>query len=368
VNHYNRTVVGLDVHKETIVTGVLPGWSEKVTETARVENTREVIEKLVKRLGSQGAVEFVYEAGPCGYEVQRQIQNLGQSCFVVAPGLIPVRAGDRVKTDRKDAEKLARLWRAGELTAIRVPSHEEEACRDLVRLREDALADRLRARHRLGKFLLRQGRIYRETKSWGVTHRAWLHAQKFPWEVLQRTFEGYLRAVQESEARLGTADQQVLELAESKRYRTMVKYLCCFKGIQTLSAITLLVESQDLRRFKSAPAFMNYTGLTGWEYSSADHIRRGGISKAGNAHLRRVLVESAWSYRRFNVNGAALLERRKGCPPEIVGLARKAQDRLHRRFQRLTGKGKSLPVAVIAIARELSGFVWAMSRYFPQAA
>lgn len=368
MKNYSKTVVGLDVHKETIVTGVLPQWSEKATETARLENTPQVIEKLVKRMASQGPVEFVYEAGPCGYEVQRQITGLGHACVVVAPGLIPVRATDRVKTDRRDAEKLARLWRAGELTAIRIPSREEEASRDLVRLREDALADRLRSRHRLSKFLLRQGRVHRETKSWGVTHRIWLKGQKFEWESSQRTFEGYLRAMEEVEARMETLDQQVQDLAGQPAYQAGVRYLRCFKGIDTMSAITLIVEAQDFRRFDGADAFMKFTGLTGWEYSSADRVRRGGISKAGDAHIRRVLVESAWSYRLPNVTGRPLAERRKGCPLKVVQLAKKAQDRLHRKFLRMIHKSKSAPVTVTAVARELAGFVWAMAQHFPQTA
>lgn len=365
----SKTVVGLDVHKETIVTGVLPQWSEKAIETERLENTAYAIEKLVKKLASRGPVEFVYEAGPCGYEVHRQLTGLGYACAVVAPGLIPVRATDRVKTDRRDAEKLARLWRAGELTAIRIPSREEEASRDLVRLREDGLADRLRARHRMSKFLLRQGRVYRETKGWGVAHRIWLKGQKFEWESSQQTFEGYLRAIEEAEARLGTLDQQVQDLADQPGHRAAVQCLRCFKGIDTMSAITLIVEAQDFRRFDGAAAFMKFTGLTGWEYSSGDRVRRGGISKAGNAHIRRVLVESAWSYRHANVTGPTLAKRRKGCSLKVVQLAQKAQDRLHRKFRRMsTAKSKPLPVTVTAVARELAGFVWAMAQHFPKAA
>lgn len=368
MNNYSKTVVALDVHKETIVTGVLPPWSEKVTESVRLGNTPQAVEKLVKRLASRGPVEFLYEAGPCGFEIQRQIVGLGYACAVVAPGLIPVRANDLVKTDRRDAEKLARLWRAGELVAIRVPNREEEASRDLVRLRESSLADRLRARHRLCKFLLRQGRVYRVTKSWGKDHRVWLRAQKFEWESSQKTFEGYLRAVEETEARLSTMEQHVQDLALQVPYRVPMQYLQCFKGIATLSAITLLVETQDFRRFDGAASFMKFTGLTGWEYSSAEKVRRGGITKVGNAHIRRVLVESAWSYRYTNVVGRDLAARRKGCSPAIVQLAQKAQDRLHRRFRRMEGRCKPLPVIVTAVARELAGFVWAMAQQFPQAA
>jgi transposase len=368
MKEYTKTVVGLDVHKETVVTGVLPSWSERVTETRTLENSPNEIAKMVQRAAAQGPVEFVYEAGPCGYEVQRQIEKIGHRCVVIAPGLIPVRAGDRVKTDRRDAEKLARLWRAGELTVIRIPSREEEAGRDLVRVREDVLADRLRARHRLAKFLLRQGRVNRSVRTWSVTHRAWLKSQKFEWASLQQTFEAYVRAVEEVEARLATLEEQVMDLAGKDPYRVPVQYLRCFKAIDTLSAITLLVEAQEFRRFESASAFMKFTGLTGWEHSSAEKIRRGGISKAGNAHLRRVLVESAWSYRHNNVVSEALAKRRKGQPTPVVQLARKAQDRLHRRFRRMISRNKPVPVTVVAVARELAGFIWSMAQKFPTAA
>jgi transposase len=362
MNQYNKTVVGLDVHKETVVTGVLPAWSERVTEAATLENRPVNIEKLVKRLAETGPVEFVYEAGPCGFEIQRQIEGLGHRCVLVAPGLIPKRAADRVKTDRRDAEKLARLWRAGELTAIHVPTREDESARDLVRAREDVLGDRLRARHRLGKFLLRQGRVYRECQSWSQAHRAWLRTQRFEWPALQQTFDSYLRTVEEAEARLATMDQQVEDLAQKEPYRTPVRALRCLKGIDTLSALTLAAEVQDFRRFEKAVGFMKYTGLVGSVYQSADKIRRGGIIKAGNAHIRRVLVEAAWSYRHRNITSQILTERRRGCSVETIRIARKAQDRLHRLFGRMAHRSKPYPIIVTAVARELAGFVWAIGR------
>lgn len=365
MKQFTKTVVGLDVHKETVVTGVLPGWSEKVTDSRTIENHPSAIEKMVRSVSSKGAVEFVYEAGPCGYDVQRQIEKMGYRCVVIAPGLIPVRSGDRVKTDRRDAEKLARLWRAGELTAIRIPTQEEEGARDLVRVREDVLTDRLRARHRLVKFLLRQGRVNRAVRSWSIAHRTWMKAQRFEWSSLQQTFEAYVRAVEEAEARLASLETLVMDLAGKDPYRVRVQYLRCFKGVDTLSAITLVVEAQEFRRFESAPSFMKFTGLTGWEHSSGDTVRRGGISKAGNAHLRRVLVESAWSYRHTNVVSAALTERRKGCPDDVVQLARQAQERLHRRFHKMVGRTKPMPVVVTAVARELAGFIWSMAQKFP---
>jgi transposase len=362
------TIVGLDVHKATVAVAILPAAAARPTQTFTIENCAKAIQRLAQRFPDGNRVVFVYEAGPCGYQVHRQLTGLGRKCVVVAPALTPVRPGDRVKTDRRDAEKLARLHRAGELTEIRVPTCAEEAARDLVRAREDALQDRLRARHRLSKFLLRQGRAYHETKAWGVAHRKWLCAQRFEWPPLQQTFEGNLRAVEEAGARLESLDKQVLEFAQSGPYGTAVGFFRCLKGVETLGAITLAVETLDFVRFERAPAYMSLTGLVSSEHSSGTRERRGGITKAGNAHLRRILVEAAWSYRLKNTVSAELAARRRGCPPEVVHIARKAQDRLHRTFWRLVSRGKPNQVAAVAVARELAGFVWAIGRLVPASA
>jgi transposase len=282
--------------------------------------------------------------------------------------LTPVRPGDRVKTHRRDAAKLARLYRAGELAEIRVPTCAQEAARDLVRAREDALEDRLRARHRLNKFLLRQGRAYGETKDWGVAHRVWLRKQRFDWPLLQQTFEGNLRALEEAEARLESLDQQVLELAQSHLYRTAVQYLRSLKAVNALGRVTLAVETLDFVRFERAPAYMSLTGLVSSEHSNGNGERRGSITKGGNAHLRRILVEAAWSCGRRNTVGPELAARRRECPPEVARIARKAQDRLHRTFWRLLGRGKPSQIAAVAVARELAGFVWAIARQVPTSA
>lgn len=361
------TVVGLDVHKETIVAAVLPPKSARATETVTIVNDAKPIAKLVSRLAAKGPVEFVYEAGPCGYDTHRQIAALGHKCVVIAPALTPQRPGDRVKTDRRDAEKLAHFYRCGELAEIRVPTREEEAARDLPRAREDALKDLLRARHRLSKFLLRQGRIFREARPWGWAHGLWLKSQKFEWAALQQTFEANMRAVEDAKARLEVLSQLLMDLAEKPAYKIPVQYLRCLKGIDTLSALTLVVEVQDFRRFGKARKFMALTGLVSSEFSSGSRVRRGSITKAGNAHIRRILVEAAWSQRYRNLVGAGLAERRKGCPPEIVQIAKKAQARLHRKFWRMSCRSKLPQVTVTAVARELAGFVWAIGQHFPVA-
>lgn len=362
----NTMVVGLDVHKASIEAAILPPTAARPTQRTTIENRPHALERLVQRVTHDGQkVVFVYEAGPCGYEAHRQITALGGKCVVIAPGLIPVRPGDRVKTNRRDAEKLARLYRAGELTEIRVPTCPEEAARDLVRIREDAVEDRLRARHRLSKFLLRQGRVYGETKSWGVAHQAWLRAQRFGWPPQQQTLEGYLRTLDDAEARLQSLDQQVLELAQSAPYRTAVQYLRCLKGLDTLAAMTLAVETMNFRRFETAPAYMDLTGLVSSEHSSGSRERRGSITKTGNAHLRRILVEAAWSYRHRNITSPELAARRRGCPPDVLRIAKKAQDRLHRKFWRLVSRGKPSQIAAVAVARELAGFVWAIGQHLP---
>jgi transposase len=330
---YTKTVVGLDVHKESIVAAVLPPDSDRPALTTKIENTSAALKTFVERLRSRGALTFVYEAGPCGYQVHRDLTAQGQECVVIAPGLIPIRPGDKVKTDR-----------------------------DLVRAREDVLSERLRSRHRLGKFLLRHGLVWRTTKAWSVRHREWLKALRFELASETRTFEAYLRGLDEAEARLNGLDREVLALGENETWKKLVANLRCLKGVDTLSAVTLGVEVRDFWRFASAREFMGYTGLVSREYSSGESVKRTRITKVGNAHVRRVLVEAAWSYRRSDRTGKTLLERREGGSSEAVATARRAQERLCRKFQKMVGRGKPAQKAVIAVARELAGFVWHIGR------
>ena len=358
---FNTTVVGLDVHKDTIVAAVLPPNADRIAISTKFENQPSQLQRFVDRMRPRGSLLFVYEAGPCGYDTCRTLETLGMPCDVIAPSMTPRKPGDKVKTDRRDAEKLALLHRDGHLTTIRVPTREEEAARDLTRVREDALCDRLRARHRLAKFLLRQGRVWRE-RSWTIKHQQWLGAQRFDYEYLQKTFEAYMQTLEEAGARLAAMNEEVLRLAETGPYKQLVKNLRCLKGVDTLSALTLAVEVQDFRRFASARKFMGFTGLVSREDSSADRIRRGSITKVGNSHIRRVLVESSWAYVRGNLTGVTLTRRRDGSDPRVLVVARKAQMRLAQRYRHLVGKGKLPQKAVVSVARELAGFVWAIGR------
>lgn len=359
-------VVGMDVHKKSIAVAVLRPEEGTRLENWTIANDPPEITKLVEGLAAKGSPSFCYEAGPCGYPVHRQITGMGWPCAVIAPGMTPIRPGDRVKTDRRDAEKLARLFRAGELTVIHVPTQAEEAVRDLVRAREDAQIDKLRARHRLTKFLLRQGRVYRETKSWGVAHREWINTQTFELPASQMTLESYRQTLSEMESRLEGLDKRIVTLAEAEPYKTPVRYLRCLKGVDTLSAMTLVAEIQDFERFNRATGFMAFTGLVSSEHSSGGRVFRGSITKVGNAHVRRILIEAAWHYRRPYTLCKALADRRRGCPREVIAIAQRAEERLRHKYWRLVQRGKASQTAVVACARELAGFVWAIAQHFPK--
>lgn len=368
MSYHSTTVVGLDVHKETVAVSVLPATAEQATEITTIENHPRAIDRMVRRLTEKGPADFVYEAGPCGFEIHRQIAVLGFKCAIVAPGLIPRCPTDRVKTDYRDARKLARLYRVGELTEIRVPGLPEEAVRDLTRAREAAVCDRLKARNRLSMFMLRHGRVFRaRRKNWGVDHEKWLGAQTFELPVQQYSFEAHVRTVREAQARVEELSRHVELLAQEEPYRTPVSYLRCLRGVETLTAMTLIAETQDFHRFRDAPAYMSFTGLVCSEYSSGDKIRRGSITKAGNAHIRRVLGESAWAYRYARSMSKVLSKRRAGNPDAVIKIAEEADRRLSRKFAKMLMRNKAHQVAVTAVARELAGFIWAIARQFPTA-
>jgi transposase len=361
VRSEDTTYVGLDVHKNTIQVALLPlGDGKRVVWTEA--HTAEAIRRLARKLRREapGPVACCYEAGPTGYVLQRRLRDLGVDCRVVAPSLIPIRPGSRIKTDRRDAIKLAELFRAGLLIEVHPPSESDEALRDLFRCREDVRLDLGRARHRLSKFLLRRHYVYRQTKHhWGTRHMNWLRALRFEDRPSQAVFESYLLAIDHLHERLAQLDQELGEMAQIEPYAQPVAYLRCFRGIDTLTAIGIVAELHDFRRFRSARHLMGYLGLVPTERSSGEQEHRGPITKSGNRHVRRLLVEAAWHHRYKPRITGPLTRRRQGQPAHILTLADRAQERLYRRYLRMSARGKASPKTIVAMARELVGYLWA---------
>ena len=354
------TYAGMDAHARTIQVALLrPGAGKP--EKWQLANEPRAVKRLARRLlrDAEGPVVACYEAGPTGFALQRRLEAAGIECRVIAPSLIPRRPGDRVKTDRRDARKLAELLRADLLTEVHPPTEDQEAVRDLCRAREDAVADRTRARHRLSKLLLRRGLAY-DGRNWTLRHRRWLLTLRFEHPAAQATFDDYLRALEAVEERLRALEGELDREAASEAYREAVGLLRCFRGIDTVTALTVLAELGDITRFGSARQLMSFLGLTPSEHSSGARQRRGPITKTGNTHVRRLLVESAWHYRHTPRVGAGLRKRREGQPGWAVALADRAQSRLHRRQRRLRAHGKPSVVANVAVARELAGYIWAI--------
>ena len=354
----STTIIAFDQHAATTVAAVLlPGQRTPALHTLTSDSP--TILRFIQRLRT-ASIQCCYEAGPCGFELQRALTAHAIPCDVIAPALIPRRPGDRIKTDRRDAAQLAVLYRAGALTAIHIPTEQEEAARDLLRCREDIQSDLLRARHRLSKFLLRHGRRFTTTKTaWTTRHRQWLQDQHWSLPALAQTHRAYVRTVDEALARLQLVDAHLQDLLTLEPLRARVERLRCFRGINDLTALTIAAELGDARRFVSASRVMAFTGLVPSEYSSGAKQARGRITKTGNAHVRRVLVESAWHYRHHPFVGKGLRQRQRGAPADAIDRAWHAQQRLSRRSRRLAARGKPKQHIVTAIARELSGFLWA---------
>ena len=356
------TWIGLDVHASTIAIG---RWScgEKQPEVTQIPNEPKVIRRVFRKLARDGELRVCYEAGPCGYELYRQLQELGIDCKVVAPSLIPRRPGDRVKTDRRDAAKLAKLFRSGELTFVRVPERSQEGVRNLLRARDDARRDRMAARHRLSKFLLRFGLRFTAGTNWTLRFWRWVEAQEIPLETDRFVFERYIDQVRYLDGRIEEFDREIERIAHTDDFRDAVGVLTCLRGIHVLSAMIILSELYDLRRFESPRQLMAFIGLVPSERSSGSSVRRGGITKTGNNHVRRILVEAAWVYGRSasitSVQRRQLIEQ----PPRVGEIVRSANRRLTGRFRRLVGRGKKSPAVAVAVARELCGFVWALGNY-----
>lgn len=366
----NLRYVGLDVHAETIAVAVAEASGE-VRRLGKILNRPEAAAKLMAKLGPAAKLRVCYEAGPCGFVLQRQLTSLGIACDVIAPTLIPTKVGDRVKTDGRDAERLARSHRAGDLTAVGVPTPAHEALRDLVRAREAAKQDQLRARHRLSKFLLRQGRPRPEGMSaWYSRHRAWLGAQRFAEPAHATTCETYLRAVDRTTAAVSEVEAAITTAvaAAPPALGAVIAALQTLRGVQQIVATTVVSELGTFARFAHPRQLMGYSGLVPREDSSGSRIRRGAITKTGNAHLRRVLIEAGWAYRHGPYLGAALARRQQGQPANITKVAWDAQRRLCGRFKHLIARGKPRPQVVTTVARELLGFMWAIGREAEQRA
>jgi len=359
------TTEGLDVHKESIdVVVAEPGADGEVRHFGKIGGDLASVDRMVKQLRAVGRhLHFVYEAGPCGFHLYRHLQAQGLECTVVSPSMTPKRSGDRIKTDRRDAEALARRQRAGELRAIYIPGPDDEAFRDLVRAREDAVTSQSRARHRLKALLLRHGYRYEGRAAWTFRYRQWLSNLKFPTAAQQITFQEYIDTIGEAERRVERLTEQIRELLPEWRRAPVAAALQALRGVSMVTAVTLVAEIGDITRFANPRELMAYLGLVPSEYSSGPKTRRGAITKAGNGHVRRVLAESAWAYRGQARVGQALMCRQNGLPGPIVEIAWKAQLRLTGRFRRLVARGKSTPKVATAIARELTGFVWDIARH-----
>jgi len=359
------THVALDDSKRVIVAGILRADATQ-PELREIPNDPRQVRRLFERLLREAPVRACYEAGVSGYDLYRQLTALGVDCAVIAPALTPRKPGERVKTDRRDAAKLVRLFRAGELTAIHVPTEAEEGVRDLTRCRDDVRADIVRWRHRVLKLLARHGRVYQAAKNWSQAHWTWIRAQRFDDVPLARTLEASLEALEQALRRRADLDRAIDGLASEPRYRDAVGPLRCFRGINTLSAMILVAEIVAFERFRRPRALMAYLGLVPSEYSSGDRHRRGALTKAGNTHARRVLVEAAWHYRHRPALGPRLARHTADQAPAVVAEAWRAQHRLHRRYRHLVGHGKRPTVAVAAVARELAGFIWAAMTQAPR--
>lgn len=356
----SNTWVGIDQHADSLRIATFGDEEVQARQEYEIIPDSKGMVSLLKRLKSiAGKVHCVYEAGPCGYELYRYLNDHGIECEVVAPSLVPRKPGDRVKTDRRDARKLARLYRAGELTKVEVPEEQREELRDLIRAREDLVEDVMRRRHRLAKYLLRHGHRYRQGKAW--TERFWRWVDEIEWGEgpAQQVMMEYRIGLEQAEEQLSRLNQAVEEQAEAKEQQAWVGRQKVFRGIQTLTAMTVWAEMGSLKRYTKAAAFMAAIGLVPSEHSSGKKTRRFSITKTGNAHVRRVLIEAAWHYRHRPLVSNRLKERRKGQPAEVVAIAQKADVRLHRKFHRLVNRGKPPAVAAVSVARELAGFMWA---------
>jgi transposase len=362
--HTSTEFVGWDVHKETIAVAYVGEEREaEVISLGTIGTRQSDIDKLIRKLQGKGkSLHFVYEAGPCGYWLYRYLTKKHLKCWVVAPSQIPKKAGDRVKTDRRDAVQLARLLRSGDLSPVYIPSVEDEAIRDVVRAREDALKDLKAAKVRLKAFLLRQDIRYEGRANWTAAHLRWLANVVCPTPAQQIVFQEYVRAVSEQTERLQRLQAELPALVQTWRWAPVVEAIQALRGVQFIAAVTLIAELGDLTRFATPRQLMSYLGLVPSEHSSGERRRQGSITKTGNSHARRVLVEGAWAYRYPAKVSRHLQLRLEKVPKAIQDISWKAQVRLCKRYRRLVARGKTVNQVVVAIAREMAAFVWAIAR------
>jgi len=354
------TFIGMDVHKETIAVATA-GKHGTPRYYGEIANTAEAITKLVKKVvPSRSKAVFCFEAGPCGYGVYRQIMDMGYRCDVVALSLIPKKAGDRVKTDRRDAISLVRLLRANELTAVWVPDEQQEAMRDLTRMREDMKNMERQARQRLSGFLLRNKKVYAGDSKWTQAHFRWMEEARFESPIQQIVLQEYVDVVKHLQGRVTAVEQEIMKALDGWSLRLVVEALMALRGVSIVTAMTIVAEIGDISRFESPRQLMAYLGLVPSEDSSGNRQKRGGITKTGNGHVRRLLVEASWSYRLPARKTAHLQRKAEKTSEAVQAIAWKAQKRLCRRYWHLMQKGKLKVQACTAVARELTGFIWAI--------
>lgn len=356
--------VGMDVHQKTITIAIAEdGSRDSARVYGNIKNDLSALDKFCRKMVSTAdQLHFVYEAGPCGYSIYRHLTSKGFDCMVAAPSMIPKRSGARVKTDSRDAISLAQLHRSAELTGVYVPDAQDEAMRDLSRAREDAVSATRKAKQQLNGFLLRNGFVYNGKSKWSKAHFNWISDIAMPHAAQQVSLQEYIYAVQENLNRVERLTEQIRQMVPDWRLATIVQSLQAARGVSLITAVTILSEIGDLSRFKTPKQLMAYLGLIPSEHTSGEHTKKGGITKTGNKHARKALIEAAWAYRMQPRVSRALLKRQEGLSDSTCRIAWKAQLRLCTKFKRLMAKGKPKQVVTTAIARELSAFLWAIAK------